>query len=155
MSPKVSLAPLSSLRVSKHQIPAHSLVPNTSIQHKPLLIYHSAFEPSTAATPCTARIISTALPTKVLCISGGRAKLCFGGEDNDGRVEPVVEKGDVVIVPAESATGCWRTRVGGFEMVGSYPTGFSWDMCYGKKGEENKVKGIEKLAWFGQGSHLR
>jgi uncharacterized protein YjlB len=37
---------------------------------------------------------------------------------------------------------------GGFEMVGSYPRGLSWDMCYGKKGEEGKIKGIEKLRWF-------
>lgn len=167
MSPKVSLAPLSSLRVSKHQIPAHSLVPNTSIQHKPLLIYHSAFEPSTASASAIESHLSSigvvdpqwrytmystnhfhSTTHEVLCISGGRAKLCFGGEDNDGRVEPVVEKGDVVIVPAGVGHRLLEDQGGGFEMVGSYPTGFSWDMCYGKKGEENKVKGIEKLAWF-------
>ena len=33
-------------------------------------------------------------------------------------------------------------------MVGSYPKGKSWDMCYGKKGEEKKVKEIEKLGWW-------
>ena len=37
---------------------------------------------------------------------------------------------------------------GGFEMVGCYPPGKNWDMCYGKKGEEEKVKSIENLAWF-------
>ncbi len=37
---------------------------------------------------------------------------------------------------------------GGFTMVGSYPTGKGWDMCYGKEGEEDKVKGIEALGWF-------
>jgi len=37
---------------------------------------------------------------------------------------------------------------GGFTMVGSYPKGKGWDMCYGKEGEEDKVKGIEALGWF-------
>ena len=33
-------------------------------------------------------------------------------------------------------------------MVGSYPKGHNWDMCYGKEGEEDKVKGIGSLSWF-------
>ena len=33
-------------------------------------------------------------------------------------------------------------------MVGSYPKGCNWDMCYGKEGEEDKVKGIVSLGWF-------
>jgi len=33
-------------------------------------------------------------------------------------------------------------------MVGSYETGKNWDMCYGIEGEEEKVKGIERLGWF-------
>jgi len=37
---------------------------------------------------------------------------------------------------------------GGFTMVGSYPKGKGWDMCYGKEGEEDKVNGIEALGWF-------
>jgi uncharacterized protein YjlB len=37
---------------------------------------------------------------------------------------------------------------GGFEMVGSYPKGRNWDMCYGNKEEEQKVKGIIALGWF-------
>lgn len=36
----------------------------------------------------------------------------------------------------------------GFEVVGSYPRGKQWDMCYGKKGEESKVKSITELGWF-------
>jgi len=32
-----------------------------------------------------------------------------------------------------------------FEMVGSYPLGHSWDMCYGKIGEEEKLDIIEHL----------
>lgn len=33
-------------------------------------------------------------------------------------------------------------------MVGSYPTGCSWDMCYGRDEEKSKVDGINKLEWF-------
>lgn len=36
-------AALSTLRVSKHLVPSHGLLPNSSILHKPLLIYHSVF----------------------------------------------------------------------------------------------------------------
>ena len=34
----------------KHQIPAHGLTPNTSIQNKPLFIYKSAFASSVSAS---------------------------------------------------------------------------------------------------------
>lgn len=44
------LTPLSSLRVSRHQIPAYNLIPNTSIQHKPLMVYHAAFQGASAST---------------------------------------------------------------------------------------------------------
>lgn len=33
-------------------------------------------------------------------------------------------------------------------MVGSYPNGHSWDMCYGKASETRAIQGISKLAWF-------
>lgn len=85
---------------------------------------------------------------EVLCVSHGRAKLCFGGEDNPNRVEPVVGSGDVLILPAGLSHRLLEDVEGGFEMVGSYPVGFNWDMCYGKKGEEKKVEDIKKLDWF-------
>ena len=37
---------------------------------------------------------------------------------------------------------------GAFEMVGSYPEGCDWDMCYGKAGEEGKVEACGKVRWF-------
>lgn len=86
---------------------------------------------------------------EVLAISSGKAKCCFGGEDNPGRVEPLLEKGDVVIVPAGVAHQLLEDH-GGFQMVGSYPVGKDWDMCYGRKGEEEKVKSIAGLGWFGR-----
>lgn len=161
-------SPLSLLRVSRHQIPAHGLIPNTSIQHRPLLIYHSAFPSTATASAIEANLSSVGVVTpqwrytmystthfhstshEVLCISNGRAKLCFGGEDNPGRVEARVEKGDVIVVPAGVGHRLLEDDKSGgsFQMVGSYPNGKQWDMCYGKKFEEDKARNIEKLGWF-------
>ena len=85
---------------------------------------------------------------EVLCVSSGKAKLCFGGEDNPNRTEAEVEAGDVMIVPAGVAHRLLKDHDGGFEMVGSYPRGKQWDMCYGKPGEEDKVEGIAGMEWF-------
>jgi uncharacterized protein YjlB len=162
------LTPLSSLKVSAHQIPAHKLTPNTSIQKKPLLIYHSAFPSSTTATEIESHLKKTgvvvphwrytmystthfhSITHEVLVVSQGKAKLCFGGEENDGRVEQEVGKGDVVIVPAGVGHRLVDdlSETSGFEMVGSYPEGKEWDMCYGKAGEEKKIEGIKKVEWF-------
>ncbi|KAK7548793.1 cupin domain-containing protein [Phyllosticta paracitricarpa] len=131
MVPKITPTPLSTLRVSKHQIPGWCKIPNNSIQHKPLLTTH--FHSTTH---------------EVLAISQGRARLCFGGEGNEGRVEPVVSKDDVVVVPAGVGHRLVEDVEGGFEMVGSYPLGCHWDMCYGKEGEEAQVEGIKGLRWL-------
>lgn len=85
---------------------------------------------------------------EVLCVAAGKAKLCFGHEDNSKRVEPILEKGDVIVVPAGVSHRLLDDIEGGFSMVGSYPKGCTWDMCYGKAGEEEKVKSIESLGWF-------
>ena len=37
---------------------------------------------------------------EVFGVASGKARLCFGGEENPERVEAVLEKGDVMIVPA-------------------------------------------------------
>ncbi|CAD0093599.1 unnamed protein product [Aureobasidium mustum] len=149
------LTPLKELKVAKHQIPAHGLTPNTSIQNKPLLLYRNAFKTNTSAGQIEEHltnvgVVDPAWSTshEVLAICNGEAKLCFGHEDNPSRVEETLKQGDVVVVPAGVAHRLLEDIKGGFEMVGSYPRGLSWDMCYGKKGEESKVKGIEKLGWF-------
>ena len=85
---------------------------------------------------------------EVLCVASGKARLCFGGEENPERVEAVLEKGDVIVVPAGVAHRLLKDVDGGFTMVGSYPRGKNWDMCYGREGEEEKVKGIGSLGWF-------
>lgn len=167
MSSKAQFTSLSSLRVSRHQIPSYALIPNTTLQSHPLLIYHSAFTDPISATAVENHLIETSVVVpawrytmyktthfhstthEVLCVTRGRARLCFGGEDNEGRVEPVAQAGDVMIVPAGVAHQLLDEMGGeGFEMVGSYPEGCQWDMCYGQEGEEVKVNAIKDLKWF-------
>ena len=164
---KMSITPLSLLRVTKHQIPAFKGIPNTSIQGKPLMIYHGAFA-SASASQIEAHLNSIAQVTpqwrytmysdthfhstthEVLVISSGHAKCCFGHEDNPHRVEAVLDKGDVVVIPAGVGHRLIQDY-GGFQMVGSYPSSSAgWDMCYGRVGEEDKVKAISDLTWFGR-----
>ena len=160
------LNPLKHISVSSYQIPSYNLTPNTSIQHHPLLIYHAAFTGSTSASTIEKHLNDTGVVTpewrytmystthfhstthEVLCVFKGKAKLCFGGEDNPKRIEEDVSEGDVVIVPAGVGHRLLEDLDGGFEMVGAYPKGRQWDMCYGKEGEEDKVKSIEELDWF-------
>ena len=78
----------------------------------------------------------------------GKAKLCFGGEGNPGRVEMTVGTGDVIIIPAGVGHRLVEDFEGEFTMVGSYPKGQSWDLCYGREGEEQKVEAIRALGWF-------
>lgn len=164
MPSKLSPISLSTLRVSKHSIPSHGLLPNSSILNKPLLIYHSVFaNPSASAIEAQLTSVGVVDPQwrygmyptthfhstthEVLCVSSGRARLCFGGEDNPERVEPTVEAGDVMVLPAGMAHRLLED-FGGFQMVGSYPKGCDWDMCYGREGEEGKTKSIRDVKWF-------
>ncbi|KAK2795729.1 hypothetical protein FQN52_003578 [Onygenales sp. PD_12] len=137
---------------------------------KPLLIYHSAFPPSTFTSPSqishhlatigavTPQWTYTMYPTshfhstthEVLAIVSGAAKLCFGHEENPGKVEMTVSKGDVVIVPAGVAHRLLEDVEGRFLMVGAYPAGLGWDMCYGTEGEGDKTGVIGGLGWFGR-----
>jgi len=128
------LTPLKDLRVLKHQIPAHGLTPNTSIQNKPLLIYRSVF-PSPSASHIESHFSSVNVVTpqwrytmystshfhstshEVLGVAKGKAKLCFGHEDNPKKVEEILTKGDVIVVPAGVAHRLLEDFEGGFEMV--------------------------------------
>lgn len=112
------LTPLKDLKVLRHQIPAHDLTPNTSLARKPLLIYKSAFLTSTSASQTESHLSTVGVVTpqwrytmysttrfhstsrELLAVSRGKAKLCFGHEENEGRVKTVVERGDVIVVPA-------------------------------------------------------
>ncbi|KAB8337086.1 hypothetical protein FH972_021390 [Carpinus fangiana] len=164
------LRPTTTLRVSRFLIPAFELYPNTSRQNKPLLIYHSCLPDHATSSSIEAHLRQVGIVEpqwrytmypmshfhstthEVLCVVSGTALVCFGGDENNGRVEPRLQKGDVVIIPAGVAHRLVSSEdVGGperFEMVGSYPVGKKWDLCYGRKGEEEKVQEIKDLGWF-------
>ena len=160
------LTSIKDLKVLKYQIPAHGLIPNTSIQNKPLLIYKSAFPSSTNASQIESHLSAVGVVApqwrytmynfdhfhstshEVLGIASGKAKLSFGHKENSNRVEEILQKGDVIVMPAGVSHRLLEDLEGGFSMVGSYPVGANWDMCYGKSGEEKKVEGIRNLGWF-------
>ena len=160
----LTLTSLASLNVSQHHIPFFQHIPNSSAY--PLLHYRGAYPPSTSASAVEAHLaaLGAALPQwrytmyrkchfhstahEVLCVVQGQATLCFGGGENPARVELAARAGDVLIVPAGVAHHLLEEGKEGFEMVGSYPPGQQWDMCYGEDGEEQKVKGIEGVKWF-------
>lgn len=61
-----------------------------------------------------------------------------------------MEEGDVIVVPAGVGHCLLDDFNSGFQMVGSYPNGKSWDMCYGKEDEDDKIKAISEVGWFGK-----
>lgn len=157
--------PATEIQITNRQIAPWNRIPNTSIQHKPLMIYHGAFNATPAEFERRLQAVGVVKPQwtytmysethfhstthEVLGVVAGRARLCFGGEENPKRFEPVVQRGDLIIVPA--GVGHRLLVDEGeqtFQMIGSYPYGKQWDMCYGRAGEESKVQGIQNVAWF-------
>jgi uncharacterized protein YjlB len=68
---------------------------------------------------------------EVLAVCGGQAKVQLGGQSG---ITTVVSAGDVVVLPA----GTGHKNLGSsadFVVVGAYPRGQRYDMCYGEKGE--------------------
>ncbi|EJD45625.1 hypothetical protein AURDEDRAFT_137262 [Auricularia subglabra TFB-10046 SS5] len=142
---------LASLRVSKHNIKLIKSLsvttsfnfPNCSIQSRPLLIYHGAFDPD-SATPSAIEghlkslgVVEpqwrcTIYPTAHFHSTTLAARLCFGEDENRSRVEEVFGKGDVIVVPAGVSHRLLQdlnANGDAFEMVGSYPRGCDWNMC--------------------------
>ncbi|MCW3077695.1 MAG: cupin protein [Bacteroidetes bacterium] len=77
---------------------------------------------------------------EVMGVAGGSTTILFGG---DSGIKIVIEKGDVIIIPA----GVAHKNLGKQNQVtciGAYPEGKEYDMNYGKPGErpatDNKVK---------------
>jgi uncharacterized protein YjlB len=116
----------------------------------PLLLYHNGLPPAARDDPAVVRTLfagrgwteswvngiydfhhyhSTA--HEVLAICAGQAEVQFGGPEG---VRTSVSAGDVVVIPA----GVAHRNLGSsddFTVVGAYPQGQSYDMCYGKEGE--------------------
>ncbi|EAW07535.1 cupin domain-containing protein [Aspergillus clavatus NRRL 1] len=157
----------SEIQVTSRQIPRWKRIPNTSIQSKPLMIYHKAFEASPSQLTAHLEEVGEVIPQwvygmyshthyhstthEVLGVVSGQARLCFGGEENPGRFEADIEKGDLIIVPAGVGHRQLNELESGgeyFKMVGAYPKQKYWDMCYGEPGEEEKVRTIQELDWF-------
>lgn len=54
----------------------------------------------------------------------------------------------MIIVPAGVGHRLLDDLKTDFEMVGSCPNGKTWDMCFGKKDEKERIKLISELGWF-------
>lgn len=68
---------------------------------------------------------------EVLAVYSGNASIQFGGPEGINRK---LRSGDVVIIPA----GVAHKNLGAssdFAVVGAYPEGQEWDLCYGAPGE--------------------
>ncbi|EFR00563.1 cupin domain-containing protein [Nannizzia gypsea CBS 118893] len=158
--------PLEELQVTERQIPAWGNFPNTSIQSKPLLIYQSVFDNSATSETVSEHLeaVGAVVPQwtysmypanhfhsnthEVLSVVTGQAKLCFGHEENPDRFETTVSKGDVIVVPAGVGHCLLEDTRGDFAMVGAYPPGIQWNMCYGEEevGKEKPI--IQSVGWF-------
>lgn len=87
---------------------------------------------------------------EVLCVFRGRARLIFGGEINPARLEKEVKAGDAIVIPAGVGHRLLEDLDGGFQMIGSYPEGCNWDMCYGegKENEKDMVEAVKRVPWL-------
>jgi uncharacterized protein YjlB len=68
---------------------------------------------------------------EALGVYSGSAMIQFGGPGGASRR---VQAGDVAVIPAGVAHRCLDSSAD-FRVVGAYPCGQSWDMCYGRAGE--------------------
>lgn len=72
---------------------------------------------------------------EVLGVARGRAEVRFGGATG---LATTVRAGDVVVIPA----GVGHQNLGAsddFLVVGAYPPGPAWDLCYGRPEERPRV----------------
>ena len=123
---KAILTPLKDIRVSSYQIPAFGRIPNTSIQKKPLMIYHSAFEKSASASTIEDHLSSVGVVSpqwrytmfsqshfhstshEVLCVAQGKAKLCFGGKRTRRRLNLLWRRVTSWLCQQVWLIACWR-----------------------------------------------
>lgn len=72
---------------------------------------------------------------EALGVYGGSAKIRFGGPEG---ADVRIQAGDVAVIPAGVAHKCLEAS-SDFRIVGAYPRGQRWDMCYGETGERPRV----------------
>lgn len=116
----------------------------------PLLLYHNSLPSAARDDPAVVQTLFTgrgwtgswvngiygfhhyhSTSHEVLAICAGHAEVQFGGPNG---ITTNVSAGDVVVIPA----GVAHKNLGSssdFTVVGAYPQGQSYDMCYGKDGE--------------------
>ena len=68
---------------------------------------------------------------EALGVYSGSATIQFGGPKGE---IVTIRAGDVAVVPAGVAHKCLESSPD-FQIVGAYPLGQRWDMCYGEAGE--------------------
>ncbi|EKV06175.1 hypothetical protein PDIG_79530 [Penicillium digitatum PHI26] len=91
---------------------------------------------------------------EMLGVVSGTARLCVGGEENPKRFEPTVQRGDLIIMPTRVSHQLLEDLHGDqaeFEMVGAYPHGKQWDLCYGTPEEKVQAQRIKDVVCFRQG----
>jgi uncharacterized protein YjlB len=80
---------------------------------------------------------------EVLVVFAGSATVQLGGERG---IRQTIQPGDVIILPA----GVGHKNLGhsaDFAIVGAYPEGQRWDMCYGRPGERPEAnQNISRVA---------
>ena len=70
-----------------------------------------------------------------LGVCAGEALVQFGGEQGIARR---LQPGDAVLIPAGVGHKCLQASED-FAVIGAYPDGQSWDMCYGKPEERDRA----------------
>jgi uncharacterized protein YjlB len=166
--------PVQTPRVCAHVLADDGSIPNSRL---PLLIYAGALD-LIGEDPCGA--VEATLRThgwghgwrngillyhhyhstahEALVAYSGSARVQFGGEQG---IAATVNPGDVVIIPA----GVGHKNLAAsadFRVIGAYPSGQAWDICYGKPGERPRAdQNIARVALptadplFGQDGPLR
>ncbi|MFH5832554.1 cupin domain-containing protein [Halalkalibaculum sp. DA384] len=72
---------------------------------------------------------------EVLVVTGGSAEVQFGGTQGE---QMQLGAGDAVVIPA-GVGHCRISSSPGFQVVGAYPEGQSWDLCTGRSGERSRI----------------
>ncbi|EDN04795.1 predicted protein [Histoplasma mississippiense (nom. inval.)] len=123
-----TLKALHSLRVGRHQIPPWYHTLNASIHHTPFLIYRSGFHSSTTASEISQHLTET-------CVAEPQWTCPIHVPSPPERFDAVVSSRDFLVVPARVAHRLLHYNEVGVKMVGAYPMGKLWNMCYGDEEE--------------------